>query len=89
MVFLIWLNNPKLSILGIIIINSVIKNASSTFLAGDTNINLNDIDSSQVNNYLSCLHSSHYIPTIAEYTRFPANNQSLPNLDHVFFNNDR
>ena len=66
--------------------NPVIKNAYSTILAGDTNINLNDINSLQVNNYLSCLYSSHFIPTITKFTRFPANNQSPSNLDHIFFN---
>ena len=45
--------------LSLIIKNTVIENVSSTILSRDTNINLNDIDSSQVNNYLTCLYSSH------------------------------
>ena len=68
--------------------NSIIQNADSVVVAGDMNINLNNIDSIHVNNYVSCLNSSLFLPVITKPTRFPSgdNNGNPSNLDHIWYN---
>ena len=80
--------NNFTEILTEILQNPLITNAYMVILAGDMNINLNDLDSVHVNNYTSCLSSSFFIPAITKCTRFPSNdiNASPSNLDHIWFN---
>ena len=68
--------------------NTLITNTYMVILAGNMNINLNDLYLVHVNNYTSCLSSSFFIPTITECTRFPSydSNVSPLNLDHIWFN---
>ena len=58
------------------------------FLMGDMNINLTDISSLPVNNYISCLNSFNFIPVITKPTRFAPNdpNQNPSTLDHIILN---
>ena len=69
--------------------HEVIKNASLAFIAGDMNINLNNPDSPYLDDYLACLFSLNFLPTISKFTRYPTNdsNSNPANLDHIFVNN--
>ena len=79
---------PFIEALDLIIKNDVVKNAELVLIAGDTNINLNNPNSTHVDNYLACLQSSFFLPVITKFTRFPADpaNHSPTNLDHIFLN---
>jgi hypothetical protein len=59
-----------------------------TILAGDLNINLLSEKCNQITNFVSCMQSLHFLPTITKPTRFPSNEQSgYPSLlDHIWFN---
>ena len=74
--------------LGLIIQHPVVRNAHLAIVAGDANINLNNLESPIVNDYLAGFQSSYFLPAITNSTRFPASagNFSPSNLDHIFFN---
>jgi exonuclease III len=61
---------------------------SRVILAGDLNINLLSQNCNHVTNFVSCMQSLHFLPTITKPTRFPSNEQlGVPSLlDHIWFN---
>ena len=69
------------------IINSSDLRNCSVIIAGDFNINLNDLDNYNVLNLTSALNSLHFIPLITKPTRFSSNLDSIPTtLDHIWTN---
>ena len=71
------------------VINSHAGINKTIIIAGDINLNLTDANSTQVNNYLSLLHSYSFLPAITKPTRFPSGEQyhAASTLDHIFYNN--
>ena len=58
-------------------------------IPGDINLNLTVANSTQVNNYLSLLHSYYFLPAINKPTRFPSGEKyyAASTLDHIFYKN--
>ena len=67
--------------------NSILQN-KTVFLAGDLNINILNQDDHAVNQYLSCMSSHFYMPTITLPTRIAISgeNRTATALDHIFIN---
>ena len=70
------------------ILQSEILRNKDTVLAGDLNINLTDVFSSSVTNFVNYLNSLHFIPLINKPTRFPPNGGTAAptTLDHIWIN---
>ena len=65
-----------------------IQNAKLGLLAGDMNINLLDIECSNIQDYMSMLYSLNLLPAISKATRFSSDsiNPSSSCLDHIWLN---
>ena len=67
-----------------LIMQSSFVGKNPTIIAGDININIADLSSSNVTNYLNCLKSYNFLPVIDVPTRFGATSSSI--LDHIWTN---
>ena len=68
--------------------SELVQNAKNVLVGGDMNLNLLNLDSSIVRDYVSCMRSHRFIPTISCATRFPPNSDSgiSPSLlDHLWY----
>ena len=58
-------------------------------LTGDMNINITNVNSSLVDDYLNFLNTLHFLPLISKPTRYPTHNfdsSTATTLDHIFIN---
>ena len=71
-----------------IVMDSVVRNATHIFIAGDFNINVCDQPSTDAENYSNLLYSLNFLPIITRPTRFANNSVSVSssNLDHIWTN---
>lgn len=58
------------------------ENDSVRFVIGDVNIDLTNLGSTQVNDYLNTLSQYNYVSQINDFTRIQGNSKSC--LDHIF-----
>ena len=59
-----------ISSLELVLLNDIVRN-KNVLVGGDMNINLNDINSTHVMNYISLFNSYMLMPAIMKPTRFP------------------
>ena len=67
------------------ILDSSIFQNSTCVILGDMNVNL-FLENSDVKNYLSLMHSYHFIPLITKPTCYPVSSDSPSLLDHIWVN---
>ena len=70
------------------ILSNAYLNSKTVIIAGDMNINVLNLENNEVNGYLNCMSSFHYIPVVTLPTRIAVTdgNRTATAIDHIFIN---